>query len=252
MAMNLLVLTACAVGLSDSAQGPGVTLTVDEIISQHQDAVGGLDKLRATKSLRMTGTISGGPVTEAPVVLEFKDGKFRMDVTLRGTIATRAYDGKEAWKILPTQGTGNAERMSHDESQAIQEQADLHGPLVDYKGRGYTVDLAGEAVVEEADAYRLRISLKNGDVRYSFLDKESFLLVKSEVTRRVLGGEVEMESFTSDYKDVGGILLPHVLETAAKGAPVGRREKITIKKIEVNPTLDDARFVRPGGPMPIG
>lgn len=252
MAMNWLVFTACAVGLSNSAQGPGVTLTADEIVSQYRDAVGGLDKLRATKSLRMTGTISAGPGTEAPVVLEFKDGKFRMDVTLRGIIATRAYDGKEAWKVLPTLGTGKAERMSPDESQAVQEQADLYGPLVDYNGRGHTVDLAGEAVVEGADAYRLQIRLKNGDTRYSFIDKESFLLVKSEVTWRVLGREVEMESFTSDYKDVGGILLPHVFETAAKGAPVARREKITIERIEVNPTLDGARFERPRGRIPIG
>jgi hypothetical protein len=38
-------------------------------------------------------------------------------------------------------------------------------------------------------------------------------------------------------------LFPHAIETGAAGRP--QRLKVAIEEIEVNPTLEDARFERP-------
>ena len=47
--------------------------TVDEILAKHFEAEGGLDKLKALQSRRVTGTMMMGPGMEAPIVLEQKD-----------------------------------------------------------------------------------------------------------------------------------------------------------------------------------
>jgi hypothetical protein len=219
--------------------------SIDEIVARHHEAVGGLAKLKAVRSLRMTGKIAIGPGIEAPSVMEFKDGKFRLDAVIQGMTLTQAYDGQAGWQIVPFQGNKNAERMSPDDTKDAQEQADFHGPLVDTKAKGHSVELAGEDKVEGADAFKLKITLKNGDVRYAFIDKESFLSVKSEAKRKIRGTEVETENFESDYKEVGGLLFAHAYEGGPKGAPAGQRQKITVEKIELNPAIDDARFVMP-------
>lgn len=245
--ITLVVSLAALAGFAN-AQAAGPTLTVDQIVAKHHEATGGLDKLKAIKSLRMTGKIALGPGIEAPATMEFKDGRFRLDATIQGMTLTQAYDGKDGWQVMPFQGNKNAERTSPDETKEAAEQADFQGPLVDTKAKGHTVELAGEDKVEGADAYKLKVTLKNGDVRFIFIDKESFLSVKSEAKRKMRGSEVETENFESDYKEVGGLLFPHAFEGGPKGAPAAARQKITIEKIELNPALDDARFVMPAAP----
>jgi hypothetical protein len=239
--MKKLLLSASLLALAGTAPAQ----TVDEIVAKHHEAIGGAAKIKALKSVRMTGKLGFGPGIEAPAVMEFKDGKFRLDATIQGMTLSQAYDGKEGWQVIPFQGNKNAERMSPDETKDAQEQADFHGPLIDTKAKGHSVELAGEDKVEGADAYKLKITLKNGDIRYAFIDKESFLSVKSEAKRKIRGTEVETESFEGDYKEVGGLLFPHAFESGPKGAPSAQRQKITIEKIELNAPIEDARFVMP-------
>lgn len=239
-----LVVAASILGLAASGQAQ----TAEEIVAKHHEAMGGLAKLKALKSMRMSGKIALAPGIEAPAVMEFKDGKFRLDATIQGMTLTQAYDGKEGWQIIPFQGNKDAQKMSPDETKDAQEQADFQGPLVDTAAKGHKVELAGEDKVEGADAWKLKITLKNGDIRYAFIDKETFLSVKSEARRKIRGTDVETENFESDYKEVDGLLLPHAFEGGPKGATAAQRQKITIEKIELNAAVEDARFVMPAAP----
>ena len=60
---------------------------------------------------------------------------------------------------------------------------------------------------------------------------------------KIRGTDVESETTIGDYKEVGGLLLPHAMEASQKGAP--QKQKMLIKKIELNVPLDDARFKLP-------
>jgi len=83
-----------------------------------------------------------GPM-ELPMVIELKrPASFRADVTVQGTAAVQAYDGKTAWGISP-QGTGQAEPMPAEAAKEMADQADLDGALVDYKAKGHQVELVG-------------------------------------------------------------------------------------------------------------
>lgn len=226
---------------------PASAQTVDELIAKNVEARGGLEKLKSVKTLRMSGKMTVGPGLEAPINLEMKrPANIRMEFTFQGNTGVQAYDGKTGWSINPFGGKKDPEPMAADDLKETEEQADMDGPLVDYKAKGHSVELLGKEKVEGSEAYRLKVTLKNGDIRHIYVDADSFLEIKAESKRTVRGTEVEVETSIGDYKEVGGLLFPHSFQSSAKGQP--DRQTITVEKIELNPALDEARFKMPEPP----
>jgi outer membrane lipoprotein-sorting protein len=234
-----LILTAAVVmALPVTAQ------TVDELIAKDIQARGGLEKIKAVKTIRFTGKMSMGQGMEVPGVMEQKrPNSMRMEFTLQGLTAVVAYDGKTGWQIMPFGGKKDPEQMGQDDLKEIIEQADIDGPLVDYKEKGNQVELVGKQSVEGTDAYKLKVTLKSGTVQYIYLDADSYLPIKEEGKRNIRGTEMEYETTFGDYKEVGGLMFAHSNESGVKGSP--QKEKLTFEKIEINPPLDDSRFQMP-------
>jgi outer membrane lipoprotein-sorting protein len=218
--------------------------TADEIIAKNIQARGGSDKLKSVQSIKSTATMSMGPGMEAPGVLVQKRGNLaRLEFTIQGLTAVQAYDGKNAWQIMPFTGKKDPELMSADEAKEVEEMADLDGPLVDYKSKGHQVELLGKEKVEGTDVFKLKVSLKNGDVQTVYIDADSFLEIKEETKRTVRGSEQVFESAIGDYKEVNGIIFPFAIESGAKGSP--QKQKLTITKVELNVPADDSIFKMP-------
>jgi hypothetical protein len=76
-----------------------------------------------------------------------------------------------------------------------------------------------------------------------YIDAEAFLQVKDESKRTIRGTEVDADTILGDYKEVGGIMFPHSIDSGPKGSP--QRQKVVIEKIELNVPVDDARFKMP-------
>jgi len=215
--------------------------TVDELIAKNIAAKGGMEKLKAVKSMRATGKMVGMQGMEFPFVMTNKRPKMtRLEFTVQGMTGMQVYDGKTAWMSMPFMGKKEPEVMSLDQAKDMEEQADFDGPLVDYKEKGNTIELLGKEQVEGADAYKLKVTLKSGDVRTIYLDAETFLEIKVESKRVVRGTEVEGEAYLSDYKEVEGLMIPHTMENGQKGSDM--RQKLVIEKVEINPAIDDSFF----------
>jgi outer membrane lipoprotein-sorting protein len=218
--------------------------TADEVIAKNVAARGGLEKVKAVQSLRMTGTIGIGPGMQAPLVLEIKrGGRLRSEVTVDGKVGVQTFDGTAGWALMPFMGQTEAQALPAEAVKDAQEQSDLDGPLVDYQKKGHKVELVGKDRAAGVDAYRLRVTLKSGSVRDIWIDAASWLEIRGESSRSMGGRVMESETTLGDYRDVGGLKLPHRVE----GGPKGRSEKqaIVLSKIEVDPVIDDARFGKP-------
>ena len=240
MVRRLLV----ALGLAVLVAAPAAAQTVDEIIAKNNDAKGGLAKQKAVQSVRMTGRATVGPGIEAPIVFELKRPRsLRIDITVQGMTITQASDGTNAWMLNPLSGRTDPEALPPDATRVMEEQADIDGPLIDYQAKGNTVELQGKEKVEGADCHKLKVTLKNGDIRTIYIDAESNLEVKVEGRTMVRGTEQLSETLLGDWKEVGGLLVAHAIDTGQPGAPA--RQKFTIEKIELNVPLDDVRFAMP-------
>jgi len=168
------------------------------------------------------------------------------------TLTPMALNGSTGWKLMPIQGNPNPESLSPEEMKDALEQADMDGFLVDYKSKGHAIEFLGKEKVEGTDAYKLKVSLKNGDVRTVYIDTDSNLEIKIEAKSQRRGAELEGDTILGDYKEVEGLVVAHSIDAGQKGSP--GRQIITISKIEINPKLDDARFVMPAkkeAPAPV-
>ena len=219
-------------------------ITADELISKNIEARGGLDKIRAIQSIRLTGKLATkgrfGARDLGYVLLMKRPELLRTELTLQGMTAIRAYDGKDAWRISPFRGRVDPEMMSADEMKTMQLSADIDGPLVDYKAKGNTVEYLGTEDVDGTEAHKLKVTFKSGDVRYIYLDPDYFLEIRETDVIRIRGAEQVQETDVGNYEQVNGVYFPFALDSGEKDAP--KDTSITIEKADVNVDLDDSLF----------
>ena len=87
--------------------------------------------------------------------------------------------------------------------------------------------------VEGTDAFKLKVTLASGDVRYYFMDTDYYVPIKIETKRMIRGAEREYETSLGDYKEVSGWYMPFSVESNVKGS--ANRAKVTYQKIEQTP-----------------
>lgn len=222
--------------------------TVDGLIAKNIQAKGGPEALRALKSLRVTGKllVNDGQIQFTYVQMKKRPGAVRTEATLQGMTAVQAYDGANGWKISPFQGRKDPEKMSADDTKSLVEDAEIDGPLVDWKAKGSTVEYLGTEDVEGTLAYKLKVVRKNGDVNFVYLEPEHFLEIRVLTQRIEQGAQVEVETDIGDYEKINGVYVPFSIESGRKGAP--DKQKIVIEKAEGNVSVDDAVFRFPATP----
>jgi len=261
-------------------------LTAAEVVDKNVAARGGLQAWRAVQTMSLTGKLTAGgnqrtalPVpmpdrkankrsskmtlpprpseeVQLPFVMELKRSrKMRMELQFNGQTALQVFDGANGWKLRPFLNRREVEPYTTDELKSTSTQAELDGFLVDYAAKGTRIELAGMEKVEDRDAYKLKLTLKNGQAMHVWIDAQTFLEAKIEGQPRRLDGTYHpVEVYYRDYRPVNGLQIPHVLETrvlpvnqpaaASKGAPV-QAEKIMVEKVVVNPKLDESHFSKP-------
>ena len=219
--------------------------TVDEIITKNAQARGGLEQLRSIKTLRMTARFSEGNF-RAIYIQENKRGeKVREELVLQGMAQIQAYDGAAptAWQINPFGGRKDPELMSQDDTKALLLDAEPEGLLVDYKQKGHQAELIGHDSVEGTDCYKIKLTLKDGDIRYYYLDADSFLEIKIETQMKIRGAVQYHETMLGDYEQIDGVYFPFSIQTVETGTDDWQR--LAVEKIEVNVSLDDSLFSPP-------
>jgi hypothetical protein len=216
---------------------------VDEIIAKNIQARGGADKLKSVRSLRTTAKYTQGSFRAELRQENKRAGKVREEFIIQGLAQVQAYDGKTGWQISPFGGRKDPELLSQDDLKSLEVDADIDGPLVDYKEKGNKVESLGHDIVDGDDAYKLKVTLKNGDIIYYYLDPDTFLEIRKEQQLFLRGSVQEFVVNLGSYKPVNGVMFPFWSASGPKGAdPL---PNITFEKIEVNVPLEDTKFAVP-------
>jgi outer membrane lipoprotein-sorting protein len=259
-----------------TANSAPVSLSASQVVEKNIAARGGLQAWRSVQTLSWSGKLDAGagdsversrryasqsqgklsPTSnndaakpgaqvQLPFVYEMKRGrKSRMEIEFAGKTAVQVYDGQNGWKVRPFLNRNDVEPFTADELKSESEKADLDGYLVDYAAKGTKIDLDGMEKVEGHDAYKLKLTLKDGHVQYVWVDAQSFLDLKVSGTPRRMDGKMHnVVIYQRDFRNVQGLMIPFVLETAVDG--YRETHKVTIEKAEVNPKLADGHFAKP-------
>lgn len=215
---------------------------LDKILKNHYDAVG-QEKLSNLKSLTFSGKILQGGMELPFNMYTSRPLKFRMDITVQGQKIVQAFDGEIGWYINPMMGTMDPQDMSPDQIKDMKKQADMDGDLYNYEKKGSTLELIGTEDFEGTEVYKLKLTDKEGDITYYFMDSETFVIIKTTAKRMVQGTEVESESLLSNYQMIDGVAFPFSISTGANGQMM---VEIEMDNVDFNSKFEDAFFAKPG------
>jgi hypothetical protein len=218
--------------------------TAEELVNKNIQAKGGIEKIKAIKSMRMTGKLNGGGGFTAIVTQENqRPDLVRETFSLQGMTAVQAYDGSSGWQIQPFGGHKDPELMGEDDLRDVLLDADFDGPLVDYKEKGNTVEYLGHDEVDGDDALRLKVTLKNGDIIYYYLDPDTYLEIRKEIQQFIRGSIRDRVVELGSYKAVGSVMYPYSLSQGPKNNPTA--QTTTVEKLEVNVPIQASDFALP-------
>jgi outer membrane lipoprotein-sorting protein len=219
-------------------------MTVDELVARNAEARGGLAKVEAIRTLKAEGKLRfGGQFELGLTQYQRAPDSLRMEASLQGLTLVQAWDGHEAWQISPFEGRKDPERMSADDARELADAAPIAGSLIGARERGATLEYLGTEDVDGTDAYKLKVTLKNGDIEYVYLDPDHFLEIRMVAQRLVRGTRVESTTDYGDYEQVAGVYFPFSIATQSRAG--GQQSQTTIERAEANVPIDDSLFAFP-------
>src|ERR1700730_998811 len=175
--MGKFVTFVCAMLLISSISGLQAQ-TVDEVINNYVDALGGKDKLNSIKTLYMEGVtvMQNGNEITAKVYKE-QNKLSRRDVSFGMGSSTTIVTDKQGWFSNPRNG-GSFEAIPTERLKAQQAELDITSPLVNYSAKGNTAELLGKEKVGETEAYKIKLTTKSGNEITYYIDPKTWYLVR--------------------------------------------------------------------------
>jgi hypothetical protein len=202
---GLLVLLVAA-----EAMAAPPTPDVDNIIAKHIAARGGAERMHAISSVMFEKGKYSEPghegMGEATMMLMRPYYKLVGDPRRKNDLM-EGYDGA-AWEYYSDPGFEI--RTTGAASKAARHFADVDGPLLDYRLKGYKAELAGSEIIAGHPTYEVRITMPDGYETDNFIDQKTYLILASGHTAKVhaFGNEVTSRTQYSDFRSVAGVLFP--------------------------------------------
>jgi hypothetical protein len=227
--------------------GPSLVVgqTAAELVAKNLEARGGVAQIKAIRTLRMTGKMEMHGFIAQVSRTAMAPNLVRDAFTIQGMSQIQAYDGSSGWKISPFEGRKDPELMGEEELRDIVEEADFYGPLVDYGTKDNRIEYMGHDTVDGDDAYRLKVTLANGDIIYYYLDPDTYLEIRTDKLEFVRGAVHETVTNLGSYKKVAGVYFPFSMEMGGPQDDPNSFSKITLEQIEANVPVDPVQFKMP-------
>jgi outer membrane lipoprotein-sorting protein len=216
---------------------------LDKILDKHFETIG-QKKFLKVKSIQATGKAVMMGMDSPFKMISQRPNKIQVTVEFQGAKIIQAYDGETAWMINPMMGSADPMDVTGPEADGLIESGDLDGQLWNYKEKGHQLELEGTEEVDGAEAYVLKLTKKNGNIDYYYLETESYLILKIKSKTIMNGSETEAEALLSNYQDVDGYLMAFTIEQKYGGQTA---MTIMMDEVETNVEVDESIFSKPAG-----
>lgn len=215
----------------------------DDILEKMIEALGGKKVLANIKDSVISGSLEMPMISSGigTITIHQKEpNKIRTDVEIMGIVLTQAFDGEKAWLISPP--TGATEELPKEAEAEIRREASGFDALIHPEKYGISYDYKGKERIEDNIFLVLEQSFSDGQKRILYIDPETYLIykIKTATFNTMMGVEAEVETFTSDYKRVDGVMMPFSITTFQNDKEL---MKMTVSKVSFNIGLKDSLFM---------
>ena len=246
---NLQILTKSAVVLAIAfamvanvkADDPDKLPEAIAVLKKHAEATGGAANYKKIKAIKMTGKIeiAAAGIEGTLEVVQVSPDKVATKAEMPQVGSqTQGTNGEIGWDVSTMMGPRILEK---NELDRLKEQANL-ARVYDPKSFYKEMKVVGMEEVEGQKCYKMTLTKMNGDESTEFYAVESGLQVASQNKMQTQMGEIEIKTMLSEYKEVGGIKVPHKIEAQF---PNGISQLVVFDKVEVNPEVDEKMFAVP-------
>jgi hypothetical protein len=210
--------------------------SLDEIVKNYSSAMK-IDQLAKVTSIKITGKVSAMGM-EMPMEMSMKSpNKVRVAYSFNGQDMITVFDGEKGYMINPMTGSTDPVELTGDQLKQVQNNNAFKNELIDYFNNG-KLTLESEENVNDKPAFKLKADAGTSPV-FMFVDKGSYMLVKTNSTVDQMGTSMNVDTFMTDYVDIDGVVMPKKTTSMANGMEAA---VISFDKIEVNIPMEDSVF----------
>lgn len=220
------------------ASAASIAQDAQELVDQYFETIG-QENLLKVKSIHATGKALQMGMEFPFEMINKRPDKLKMIFEVQGTQIVQAYDGETAWVINPMSGSSEPVDLTGPQADGTRENADMDGQLWNWKEKGHQLELEGTEEIDDVEMYVLKLTKKNGNIDYYYLDPDSYLVPKMKSIVMMEGSETEVEVILSNYQEVNGFIMPFSMEQRMNGQTV---ITIMIDNVEVDKEFEDAIF----------
>jgi len=241
LGVTALAVLFVSLGISFShAQAPAKAPEADKILERYVEATGGraaYDKLQNSVS-KATLDIPSVGITIDLTVFSARPNKFR-SIAQSPAIGTieRGTDGKIFWERSTMQG---ARILEGEEFVDALREAAFEG-IVYWRTIYDSVAVAGVDTVAGSLCDKIVMKAKGSKPRALFFDQKSGLITKTQSIALTQMGDISIDAFVGDYREVDGVLQAHKTVMSI----MGQERVITATSIEYNTSIPDSIFAIP-------
>lgn len=219
---------------------------LEKILKAHYKAIG-QNNLVDVETVVTTGKILQMGM-EMPIrSISKRPNKTYIEIDVQGTMMKQGYDGTNGWMQAPWTGSDEPIDLRGPDLRGLENSADMDGPLWNYKEKGHELELTGTEDMEGTQVYALKLTRKDGNIDYMYMDTESYLVLRTVSKMFINGSETEVEAFMSNYQEVNGFVMPYTIEQKFSAQPE-MSMIINVEEVSWNEEIDDSIFLKPGSP----
>ena len=262
-----------AIGFSAQSQ------TVDEILAKYETAVGGREKLEGIKQLEVNSTVKmgmmGQPIELSLTLVREKGKLFRRQIggiMGMGESFTMVTDTAGFIYIPPMRGFGGGgpggpggpvgdapqptiTKLSNEELAAEQYELDCagaFGDLENFAAKGHKAELLGTEKIKKVPCFKIKMTLKTGQVIMYYIDSQTFLVKQMEATgemaanltgfasmMKAYGSSIRKDAkatvLVTEYQEFAGVKYPSKLNLSFGPVDV----QIENYAVKINEGLDE-------------
>ncbi|MEY4114210.1 MAG: hypothetical protein RLZ76_903 [Bacteroidota bacterium] len=209
--------------------------TADEIIEKYITAIGGKEKWKQVKSMKVNGFIEVQGIKINFTQQAIHNVGVRVDAEFQGQKIIDITTPTKGWSQNPFGGRSSLQPISEEELKQKLDELDIQDEFIDYASKGSTVEFLGKDEEDGNEFYKVKMTTKNNNESVYFFDVNTSLIYKEEKTVKQQGQEMKMVTKVFDYKTIPfGIKIPH------KSEQMG--QLLVTDKIDINPTIDENIF----------
>src|SRR5512133_2291722 len=190
---------------------PGQSQSLDEILKNHFAAIG-QDNMLKVNSQKLTGKMIQGGIEIPFIQMAKRPDKVRVEGTFQGLTFIQTFDGKDGWSLNPFAGVTDPQPMTEDELKSMRYQADVDGMLWNWKEKGYTVTFDGKEDMEGTSCFKIKLVTNLDDTFTYYIDSDSYLMLRTNSKMKMMGNEMESDTYFSNYTMTEGMAVPGKIE----------------------------------------